>query len=147
MSLVSQSKPTFIEGELRCKALSDYLEERQLEKCVWLCEDATGINAKVEYHPSTNQLVGLALPLDPKTGMPVPFTYLANSAEDIKNHSKGTLATLVYVVLALPMKPGVPPFALQIFGTDNTFTAEDVVRRLVHSIRELQKYVNIMCKF
>lgn len=88
MNLVSQSKPTFIEGEIRCKALLDYLEEHQLEKCVWLCEDATGINAKVEYHPSTNQLVGLALPLDPKTGMPVPFTYLANSLGAC--HSKET---------------------------------------------------------
>lgn len=142
MGLIDKSKCSIVEGQLRCKELRKYLEDFNCENIVWLCEDATGINQKVEYHPASNQLIGLKLPIDTKTGMPIPFTFLANTAEDIESHSKKPFATLVYVVLALPLKPGVPPFVLQIYGTDNTFTAENVMQRWKHTIEELKKCVN-----
>lgn len=111
-----------------------------VELRVWLCEDGTGINAKIEYHPSTNQLVGIVLPIDPNTGMPVQFSFLANTAEDIESHSKKKMSTTVYVVLAQPLKPNVPPFILTVFGTDNKFTSKNVKHRLEHIKQELKKY-------
>lgn len=141
MSLIDNNKCSIVEGQLRDKELRRYLDDLDCGDVVWLCEDATGINPKVEYHPATNQLVGLKLPIDAKTGMPVPFTFLANTAEDIQTHSQKPFATLVYVVLALPLKPGVPPFVLQIFGTNNTFTAENVIQRWKQTIHDLKKYV------
>lgn len=109
---------------------------------VWLCEDATGINSKVEYDKNTDQLVGIVLPLNVATGMPLPFTFLARTAEDIQKHSKESLSSLVYVILALPLMPKVPPFVLQIFGIDNKFTAVNVVNRWRYTIQELKRLVN-----
>lgn len=108
---------------------------------VWICEDATGINSKVEYHSLTDQLIGVVLPLNPNTGMPKPYTFLARSVEDIQKYSKEPISTLVYVVLAQPLTPNIPPFVLQIYGTDNKFLASDVFKRWQHTAKELKKYV------
>lgn len=115
----------------------------KLEKIVWLCEDATGINTKIEYDSTTNQLVGLVLPTDIKTGMPVSHTYLARSVEEIQNNIKKPQSTLVYVVLAQPIMPKVPPYILQVFGTDNTFTSEHVLKRWDHTLSELKRYISL----
>lgn len=140
MSYINRNKCQIVEGQLRCKELLEYLQKMKVELRIWLCENATGINAKIEYHPSTNQLVGIVLPLDHNTGMPVPFSYLATSAEDIEIHSKKRLSTSVYVVLAQPMKPNVPPFILLVYGTDNTFTSMNVMHRLEYISQQLKKY-------
>lgn len=143
VGIIDEKKCPIIEGELRSKELKEYLKSMDCEPIVWICEDATGINQKVEYHPATNQLVGLNLPVDAKNGMPIPFTFLANTEDEIRTHSQKPLATLVYVVLALPIKPDVPAFVLQIYGTNNTFTAENVLHRWKHIIQDLNKYDNL----
>lgn len=125
---ISEKKCRIIEGELRCSELSRYLDKLKLKRSVWLCEDASGVVAKIEYDPSTNQLVGLVLPLN-DDGIPVSFTFMANSAAEIERYAKKSKSTHVYIVLALPLMPNVPPFILQVFGTDNTFTSRDVSRR------------------
>lgn len=139
MSYISQNKCQIVEGQLRCKELLEYLQKMKVELRVWLCEDATAINAKIEYHSATNQLVGIVLPMDQNTGVPVAFSFLAKSAEDIEKHSKEPVSTSVYVVLAQPMKPNVPPFILHIFGTNNKFTAMNVMQRLEYTNQELKK--------
>lgn len=142
MSYIGQNKCKIIEGELRSKDLANYLKQMDLEPIIWICEDGTGINAKVEYHPATDQLVGLVLPIDSKTGMPIPFTFLASSVDNIQKYSKEPQSTLVYVVLAQPLMPNVPPFVLQIFGTNNKFSTMDVLQRWNHTVRDLKKYVS-----
>lgn len=139
MSYISNTKSKVIEGKLRVKELFNYLEQLKIPKKVWICEDATGIIAKVEYDPSSNQLVGIVLPLNVGTGMPVSFSYLARTAEEIQKHAKESLSTLVYMVLALPLMPNIPPFVLQVYGTNNRFTADNVRKRLDYTVRELQK--------
>lgn len=49
-------------------------------------------------------------------------------------------STLVYIVMAIPLKEGVPPFILQLYGTDNRFTAIDVIKRWDHIIHDLKRY-------
>lgn len=106
---------------------------------IWLCEDASGIDVKVELDPSTNQLVGLVLPFDSENGMPITFTFLAESTEKIQKHMKEATSTHVYIVLAQPLIQNAPPFILQIFGSDNTFTAQNVFQRWKHTTQELKK--------
>lgn len=142
MSYISQKKCKIIEGQLRGEQLANYLRQMNLEPKVWICEDGTGINAKVEYDAATDQLVGLVLPLDSKTGLPIPFTFLATSVENIEKYSKEPQSTLVYVVLAQPLMPNVPPFVIQIFGTDNKFNTENVLQRWSYTRRELKKYIH-----
>lgn len=74
-----------MEGEVRANALHKYLTKINSPLCVWLSEDASGIVPKIEYDPSTNQLIGFVQPMD-DNGMPVAFTFLARTAEEIEGH-------------------------------------------------------------
>lgn len=95
--------------------------------------------AKVEFDKKTNQMVGLVLPMDKKTGMPIAFTYLARSADEIQENMQKNTSSLVYLVLAQPLKKNVPPFILQIFGTDNKFASQNVFLRWNHTVNMLKR--------
>lgn len=129
-----------IEGELRCKALSKFLEKVGAEKCVWLAEDGSGVIVKLCYDPATNQIVGLVLPLSNTTGCPIILSFSATTADEIKAHMQKKRSTIVYLVMAQPLNERFPPFILQIFGTDNTFTAQDVMNRWKFTEKELAKF-------
>lgn len=142
MNYVSQEKKKIIEGELRCIELANYLNKLKAPKQVWLSEDASGINAKVSFDPSTNQLVGLVLPTN-HNGMPVSFSFTPQSLNDIEQQMKlNQMSTLVYIVMAQPILDNVPPFLLQIYGTDNRFQTEDVMLRWKHTVNQLAMYVH-----
>lgn len=132
-------KEVIVEGELRVKQLFNYLDALGLPKKVWLSEDATGIVQRVEYDPTTNQLVGLVPSIDGNTGMPKLSTYSVRNAGDIEKHLKNRPSSLVYIVMAQPLVENIPPFLLQIFGTDNKFTAENVDKRWIRTKKELAK--------
>lgn len=127
------------EGELRCAELKTYLEKINAPMFVWLSEDGSGIIQKCVYDVKSNKLVGINLPIDPKTGMPVSSKFIAKSLREIEVHMKNPLSYLVYIVLAQPVLPKSPPFVLQIFGTNNRFTAQDVMNRWRYTIAELEK--------
>lgn len=130
-----------IEGDLRVSSLNEYLEKLKAPKVVWISEDASAIIPGISYHSPTGQLVGLALPLDEKTGMPIQRSFVPLSATDIAKQMAKPKATSVYIVMAQPIMEGVPPFILQLFGTDNTFNTQNVQRRWNHIRSELKKYV------
>lgn len=118
-----------------------YLEKTGSPRTVFLAEDGSGIVKKVTYDSHSNQLVGLVLPINANNGMPISYSYKANSAEEIKKHLEQPQSTHVYIVIAQPLKAGVPPFILQIYGTDNKFKKEDVLRRWMFTIDELKRFV------
>lgn len=136
---ISLNETKIVEGDLRCKELSNYLEILKLKKYVWLSEDATGITPKVEFDSKSNQMIGLVLPISTSNGMPIPFSYLARNAEEIETNITKDKSTHVYVVMAQPLMRGVPPFMLQIYGTNNKFKTQDVLRRWKHTVEELRK--------
>lgn len=136
---IHEHKKKIIEGKLRCEELSVYLEKINAPKIVWLSEDGTGINSKVVYDSSTNQLVGIVLPLDGK-GMPICLSFRANSINDIESHMEKSKSSLAYIIMAQPIKAKSAPFVLQIFGTDNRFSASDVLNRWKFTESELKKY-------
>lgn len=139
MSYISQNKTKIVEGDLRCNELNQYLEALKAIKCVWLSEDASGIIAKVEFDAQSNQMIGLVLPINPATGMPTPFTYLARNAGEIELNMNKDKSSLVYIIMAQPLMDGVPPFILQLFGTNNKFKSEDVLNRWKYTVEALNK--------
>lgn len=85
-------------------------------------------------------MVGLVLPLASKTGMPKPFSFTASSATEIERLMElQAKSTLVYLVLAQPLIEHAPPFVLQIFGTDNRFTSENVIDRWIYIVQQLKR--------
>lgn len=136
---VIHSQEKITEGALRCTELKAYLEKIGASNAVWLSEDGTGIVKRVVYDVSSNQLVGLNLPLDKNTGMPISYTFVARNLQDIEKHMKKPLSSLVYIVMAQPAMPNCRPFVLQIFGTNNKFTRSDVLHRWTHIKNELMK--------
>lgn len=130
-----------MEGELRCKELALYLEKTNSAKTIFLSEDASGIVKKIVYDSHSNQLIGLVLPIDKKNGMPITCTFKAESAELIRQHLQQPQSSLVYIVVAQPLKKNTAPFILQIYGTDNRFKTEDVLKRWIHTEKELKRLV------
>lgn len=139
MNYIHQKKVKVNEGELRCKGLAAYLESIKAPKYVWLSEDGSGIISKVVYDVSSNQLIGLNLPLDQHTGMPKTSTFMARSLTEIEKHMSKPKCTLVYIVMAQPVHPHAPPYILQIYGTNNKFKTADVLNRWTHTKTELEK--------
>lgn len=127
------------EGELRCKELSTYLDKMNAPRTVWLSEDGSGINTKISYDSTTNQLVGLVLPFNDENGMPISFTYRPKSAKDMEEMIKNPKSTHIYVVMAQPIKSNTQSFILQMFGTDNKFTGLNVSNRWSYTKKELLK--------
>lgn len=140
MKYINQHKTKIIEGCLRCKELLAYLEKVNAPKIIWIAEDATGIIEKVVYDVESSQLIGIVLPLDEK-GMPITFTFRVQSIDEIEQFMQKRMSTVVYLVMAQPIKRKTAPFLLQIFGSDNKFQTNDVMNRWEHTKSELKKYV------
>lgn len=151
VSYIQKRKEKIVEGELRCKELSEYLNKIGAPKEVWINEDGSGIVSHVAYDQTTNQLVGLALPLD-KNGMPVPFSFTPNSVGEINDQMKhNARSTLVYLILAQPIQSNAAPFILQVFGTNNKFKSNDVLQRWTHIRDQLARlkitFISILTTF
>lgn len=71
----------------------------------------------------------MTLPIDDETGCPKRFEFTTRDETEIKRFCRMNKSTHVYLVLAIPLKEGVAPYILQIFGTDNRFTTRNVLQR------------------
>lgn len=138
MKYIEENKKIIIEGQLRCKELSDYLCQLDAPKLVWLSEDGSGIVQKAIFDSKTNQIVGLVLPFN-DDGLPKTFSFVAETVSDIERFIKLPTSTHVYVVMAQPIQLNSAPFILQVFGTNSQFTAEDVQNRWKTTQLELLK--------
>lgn len=49
--------------------------------------------------------------------------------------------TIVVVVAVAIAVAGMPPFVLQVFGTNNKFSTANILQRLQYTTRKLEKYV------
>lgn len=95
--------PKVVEGVLRVTELKKYLKNRGCPLAVIISEDATRYIRSVCYNPTTNQLVGFALPLN-SNGMPIPNSFPARSTKEIEDHfNNGTVATMSISVMAQPL--------------------------------------------
>lgn len=138
MNHIHEHKERIIEGELRCDQLIKHLERTNSPKVVFLCEDASGIVKNIAYDSTSNQLIGLVLPTN-LNGMPTILSFEAKSAEAIEQYMQLPQSTLVYLIVAQPLKVNAPPFILTIFGTHNKFDTSDVLKRWNYIESELKK--------
>lgn len=134
-----KDKERIIEGELRGTKLLSYLEKTKSPKSVVLSEDGSGVVKKIVYDGKSDQLVGLVLPLNETNGMPKLFTFEAKTSADMEKYVQLPQSHLVYIVCAQPLKKNVPPIIIQIYGTDNKFKSDDVLKRWSYTISELKK--------
>ncbi|KAK3931307.1 Telomere length regulator protein RIF1 [Frankliniella fusca] len=123
------SKYPIKEGYFRGLELKNFLEERDLPFIIWLSEDGTRVNGRVQYDLRTNQIIGFVPPLD-KDGLPTTDSFPATSAAEIKSYyDKGVVSSNAYLIVAQPLSPNAPSFCLCLYRTDNSFTAADVSQR------------------
>lgn len=90
---------------------------------------ATKIVNKIQYDSTTDQIVGLVLPMNP-SGMPIPFWFLAENVSKMQ-HSLLNFpkSNDVYTVMSRPLNVNAPSFCLSLFGTDNKFKTSQVLKR------------------
>lgn len=130
--------PTPIEGSVRTEALLEFLQNKNLPKVVWISEDATRISEKIEYDPKSNQLIGFVPALNKITGFPVLQSFPADSALTIYNYFQNKEnSKYVNVIIAQALCEDCPKFCLAIYGTNNRFSAVDVIKRFDYLVSQL----------
>lgn len=72
--------------------------------------------------------------------MPIPFTYPARNANEILAHfsKNNPTSALLNVVMAQAIG-NAPPFCLLLYGSDNKYTAKDVINRWSYISNQLEK--------
>ena len=128
---ISHEKAPVVEGMLRVNDLKKFLVERNYPLFIYISEDATRIIKRVQYDSKTNQCVGFVLPIN-SNSMPISYAFEATSEKAIRDYfsdSKNTMSTSLYVFIVQPMAKDAPLFCLSLFGTDNTFTYSDTLKR------------------
>lgn len=136
---ITQKHGRVIEGQLRIKELSDYLDKRNLQRIVALSEDATRIKGVPQYDSKSNEVLGFVLPLG-SNGMPVPHSFPARNFREMYTyfHERTPCAHFVNVVMAQPMAD-VPAFCILLFCSNSQYKAEDVAHRWEFISKELKK--------
>ena len=135
-----QSQYTYIEeGKFRFDELLEHLVKHSAPLVVAIAEDATRIIHKVEYDPATNRCVGFVLPSN-EFGLPKIDAYQAISFKVIENmFTTASTAKYAYLYVAQPLKKDTASFCLACIGTNNKFTAQQVLQRWDYIYTELTK--------
>lgn len=108
----------------------EHLQDQGGGNDVWLSEDGTAIICKMEYQVHGDQVVGLALPMDEATGLPLQNAYPCNSMKDVLRYVKEVKRTKhLYAIVATPLSGKATPFLLCQFGTLNQFDSVSVIAR------------------
>lgn len=135
-SLIHKEYSQIEEGTFRFDQLEEHLAKYNAPKAVAVAEDATRIIGKVEYDPTTNRCVGFVLPTN-NDGLPKVDEHQAVQMEEMFKITPVSKYARMYV--AQPLKSGVPSFCLACIGTDNKFTATEVLLRWKYICHQLKK--------
>lgn len=130
-------------GLIKIRRIITLLNSRNLPLAVALSEDSTRIVGRIQYDSVTNQLIGFVPPINVE-GMPIPLSFPATNAETILCHftSGNEVSNFLNVVMAQPLNQNAAPFCLLVYGTDNKYTTNDVIKRWKFIKKELKK-INI----
>jgi hypothetical protein len=128
-TIIRSDYQPFREGYFRFNEVVEHLHKHQAPFIVTVAEDATRIIKTVDYDAYTNTCVGFVLPNDDK-GMPIMDSFTVSSFQDIESYFLSeTIAKYAYIFTVQPLKEGAPSFCLGCIGTNNKFTAHDVLNR------------------
>lgn len=127
------------EGSFDFEGLRDFLEMKNLPKVIWISEDGTRVNGRIEYDSICNKIVGFVLPL--AKGLPQSNRFIASSSSVIQEYfQEGVKSSYAYVIVAQPLTPGSPSYCVSMFGTDNKFNHKDVIERWKYIKQEAKKF-------
>lgn len=143
---IYSSNCKIFEGIPRIDELFVYLTSRNLPLAVAISEDATRIVGRIQYDSITNQIIGFAVPINNKSGMPIPFAFPARNADEILSHfsNQNSPSLHLNVMMAQPLCD-VPPFCLMIYGCDNKYTTRQVINRWDYIVENLkQKNIEVV---
>lgn len=139
-ALIDTSTNYIQEGEFRYDVMSDYLSSRQ-SKFAFAAEDCTSIVPKITYNAQSNIFTGFVPPL--AGGLPLINTFSTESFTEfqrwISTLVKSHLLNVHMIQPITPISDSCSPFLLSAYGTDNRFTAKDIVLRWVHMVDECAK--------
>jgi hypothetical protein len=129
--IISNSNHSINECEFRFDRLKQYLNSNDVQ-FGFVSEDCTGVIRKVIYDVKTNSFIGFSTPLD--NGIPILQYYQTNSFEKLKTwFSTINKAPLLNIHMFQPLPSShisLPsPFLLSAYGVENTYTANDILRR------------------
>jgi len=135
------------EGAFQFDELKEHIERYGAPAFVSISEDATRIVGRVEYDSATNRCVGFVLPLD-GNGLPkVNFCTAESFSAMEEMFQKCPIAKYAYVYMAQPLCQNVPPMCLACLGTDNKFSADDLLPRWRFIVEECSKRNIIVLSF
>ena len=127
------------EGKYRFDELLEHLSKHKLPHIVTVAEDATRIVKKVEYDSATDSCVGFVIPSN-ADGLPRINTYQAVSFKAIEHmFATSTIAKYAYVYVVQSLQEGAPSFCLACIGSDNKFSAYEILMRWKYIHDELAK--------
>ena len=131
------------EGSFRFDELQTHIERYKTPRCVSISEDATRITGRVEYDNATDRCVGFVLPLD-SNRLPIVDSFVANSFSALEDmFCKNPIAKYAYIYMAQPLCHNVPPIymlSILILGTNNKFSAEDLLPRWRCIVEEFSRH-------
>lgn len=105
------------------------MQDNNLPKVIFVCEDQTKVTKKIRYDKQSNCLVGFVAPSS-KDGLPKPFYFKVSSSLHIKSYFDNyAKASFVNILLAQPLSARAAPYCLTVYGSNNSFTSVDVKNR------------------
>ncbi|CAF3917309.1 unnamed protein product [Rotaria magnacalcarata] len=120
--------------------MSDYISSKKL-KFVYAAEDCTSVISKITYNTRSNNFTGFVPPL--KGGLPQINTFSTESFAELQHWfstvSMSHLLNAHMIQPATSTSDSCAPFLLSAYGTDNCFTAQDIVLRWVNIVNECTK--------
>ena len=122
---------TISEGYFQFDGLENYLTQHGMSshKVVSISEDATRIIARIDYDSESDRLVGFVLPCNDQ-GLPLADSFLATTIESIEEmFENNKRSKYAYVYMAQCLSNNIPPYFLACLGTDNCFSATNVLNR------------------
>ncbi|KAK3931898.1 putative protein phosphatase 2C 60 [Frankliniella fusca] len=138
--VLAASGEIVVEGVFRFAELKSFLEQRGLPKDIVVSEDGTRVQQRVQYNRATNQLIGHVPPLNDK-GLPEVGHFPATSAALMKKYfDTYQCSNYAYMFIAKPLSENAPHFILALFGTNNSFSASQVMQRMKWMVRRAAEY-------
>lgn len=126
---VIEKEQVIEEGCFRFKELREFCIKRNLPLDVWLSEDQTAINNKIEYSPKNNCAVGFTPHLD-ENGLPRINSFAVESLGCLENYFKNEVkSNYINIIVAQPLDDKAPSFCVCVYGTNNRFSSSDVEKR------------------
>lgn len=127
-ALIKEKGMKLSEGEFRFDLLRNYFT---INKCsfAFACEDSTSVIPRISYDVESDSFVGLSAPLN-GNGTPRLKSFQTDRFDELKSWFETfSRSKSINLHVVQPLTDLVPSFILAAYGTNNKFSATDVLKR------------------